>query len=190
MHTRRERAVIVLTNSLKARFFAKTAKKESGCIEWTGCVSPTGYGKFRLSDGPQDAHVVAWRMANGGIPVPVGKLVMHSCDNRQCVNAEHLSLGTTSDNMIDCRDKGRLGYAVGEDTYNAVLTDDLVRAIWALFKPRRFGHVRIAQMLGLKPGCVDAVLRGRTWKHVSPDLLAAEAQQIALGLPVSEGAAR
>lgn len=169
MNTRRERQVIILTDALKARFFAKTAKAESGCLLWTGAVTQsTGYGKFRLSDGASDAHVVAWRFANNGVAVPVGKLVMHSCDNRQCVNHEHLILGTTSDNMIDCRNKGRLVYPIGEQTHNAKLDPEKVAFIREHYKPRVFGYRRIGELLNVSEGTVRAVVSGRNWKHLQP----------------------
>jgi hypothetical protein len=52
------------------------------------------------------SHVASYFAFKG--VVPEGKHVLHACDNRSCVNPEHLFLGTQSDNMQDCADKGRL----------------------------------------------------------------------------------
>lgn len=35
------------------------------------------------------------------------EVVMHSCDNRKCINPGHLSIGTQKDNMQDRSKKGR-----------------------------------------------------------------------------------
>jgi HNH endonuclease len=51
------------------------------------------------------AHRVAWELANG--PIPGRLFVLRRCDNRLCVNPEHLFLGTQSDNMRDMAAKGR-----------------------------------------------------------------------------------
>jgi hypothetical protein len=44
-------------------------------------------------------------MKNG--EVPAGSLVLHRCDVRNCVNPDHLFLGTYKDNMDDMYSKGR-----------------------------------------------------------------------------------
>lgn len=35
---------------------------------------------------------------------------MHICDNKKCVNPNHLKAGTQSENIKDCVDKGRYVY--------------------------------------------------------------------------------
>jgi hypothetical protein len=89
------------------RFFEKFRVQDySVCWEWQGSRYPTGYGKFRPS-GPKQgyAHRFAYEFWHG--PIPEGMLVMHSCDNPPCVNPQHLSVGTYSDNAQDRENKGR-----------------------------------------------------------------------------------
>src|SRR2546430_14291430 len=53
------------------------------------------------------AHRAAYLLANG--PAPDGAFIMHSCDNRICVNPAHLVIGSHRDNMADMKKKGRAG---------------------------------------------------------------------------------
>jgi len=80
-------------------------EKESGCWEASGFQNEDGYIIWSARGGKTGAHRESYRAFKGDIPA--GMSVMHSCDNPPCINPEHLSLGTHSDNMRDSLLKGR-----------------------------------------------------------------------------------
>lgn len=65
-----------------------------------------GYGQIEIDGRSQQAHRVAWMLHNGDIPT--GLRVLHHCDVRNCVNPEHLFLGTQRDNVDDALKKGKV----------------------------------------------------------------------------------
>ena len=75
------------------------------CWHWCGVRISGGYGRMTYKGRSQVAHRLAWIAWNG--PIPEGMYVLHRCDNRACVNPDHLWLGTYSDNLKDCWAKGR-----------------------------------------------------------------------------------
>ena len=81
------------------RFRAKIAFMENGCHEWQSTIKRDGYGQFWWHGAPRKAHQVAYQLFVGSIPE--GLHVLHHCDNRKCVNPEHLYVGTHTDNMQD-----------------------------------------------------------------------------------------
>jgi len=98
---------------LSERIKSKSYPASGGCIEWKG-AKRRGYPSLFWQDNgkPQNAYVhrMVWEMHNG--PIPEGKVIMHTCDNKGCVNIDHLRLGTQADNIADSIRKGRQWWQV------------------------------------------------------------------------------
>jgi len=78
----------------------------SGCLIWQGGLNNNGYGHLSFKNRHYLAHRLAWITSKG--PIPPGTVVCHRCDERRCVNADHLFLATQAVNMADLRAKRRL----------------------------------------------------------------------------------
>lgn len=89
------------------RFIDKIAVAESGCWEWQASLTLVGYGQLKVSDksNPQLAHRLSYQLFNGDIGEKL--LVCHTCDNRKCVNPQHLFLGNHKTNADDMVNKNR-----------------------------------------------------------------------------------
>lgn len=86
-------------------FWGRFQRVDSGCLEWSGYRTPSGYGQLTRKGRRALTHRIAYEMSVG--PIPAGMHVMHKCDNRSCGEREHLSLGSADDNLADMRSKGR-----------------------------------------------------------------------------------
>lgn len=76
----------------------------TGCWNWTRSLQTGGYGQIQISGRNWLAHRLSWFLHHYRLPVG---LLMHSCDNRRCVNPDHLSEGTHRQNWEDAVAKGR-----------------------------------------------------------------------------------
>ena len=135
----------------KERFLNRIKVTERGCHEWQGQIKRDGYGRFCYQAKTFSAHRAAYLMFVG--PVPEGLLVLHHCDNRKCVNPEHLYIGNHSDNAKDMVHRGRAWGRRKTD-------DDRVMQIFALAKTE-MSQDAIAKRMKLHQTTVSRILLGK-----------------------------
>lgn len=148
--------------SLEERFWEKVQKGSiEECWNWTGSYRSDGYGQLNLGktkEGTGASHRLSWKFHFGEIP---NKLhVLHSCDNKLCVNPNHLFLGTNADNMADKKKKGL--QMKGEEIPTSKLTALQVIQIREL---RSKGHsqTKIAKLFGVTQSNVSNIINGKRW---------------------------
>lgn len=159
----------------RERFMSLIAVPPNGaaCWEWAGTKAVKGYGRMRAWGRSHRAHRLSWMIFRG--PIPDALCVCHHCDNRGCVNPEHLFLGSHKDNITDAMSKGRMwvqrdpagslrsrGIRPGSLSNFAKLTDRDVAEIRRLAPAvtRR----DLAARFSVHPDTIRNVLRGSTWR--------------------------
>lgn len=150
---------ICLDSTLEARLLKKVTKTE-GCWLWAGATVGKGYGTIGTSKGVKLSHRVAYELYVG--PIPEGLFVLHRCDTPNCVNPEHLFVGTNQDNMTDMMAKGRGNKPRGTQVNKAKLTDWAVKAIRTVDMTAN----DLADIFSVSPDTIYRVRNNRTWKHL------------------------
>jgi len=153
--------------TLKGRFWSKVNKNTTnGCWEWTASLDGKGYGQITIKKGLlKRAHRVAWELIRGSIPK--GQLLCHRCDNKKCVNPDHLFLGTQRDNVQDMDSKGRRVNTphYGEQHGMAKLTNAQVKRIKEFLAVGVEG-VELASLFKISVSTISHIKRRRQWKTV------------------------
>ena len=121
------------------------------------------------SDGTRrtvSAHKLAHETYIG--PVPDGMYVCHKCDNRRCINPEHLFLGTAKDNAVDMTNKKRNKPPClkGEDHPNAKLTWDDVNEIRSAINVSR---KELSKKYNINVRTVSDIIRFIRWIPPAPE---------------------
>lgn len=144
------------------------------CWPWTAGRNGDGYGRFSVPQpGGGRRYVAATRVmiaALQGSEVPQTLVVRHTCDNPPCVNPAHLLVGTHLDNAHDMVERDR--QARGEQHPKTSITETDVKDI----RRRALNgesYSAIGRDLGLNVNTVLGIAKGRTWKHVSGEIVIA-----------------
>lgn len=158
---------IYKTISLEERFWSKVNQLDNGCWEWTGCLTNKGYGLFYARPSKITSHRLSWLLKYGNIPKNV--FVLHHCDNRKCVNPDHLFIGTQKDNLQDMTNKGRRvnHYPYGELNPSAKLNLKQVQEIREQLKTSFKGlGIKLALQYGVTETTISYIRNNRVWNNL------------------------
>ncbi len=130
------------------------------CLIWPFSTT-RGYGTFSYMGKPYYAHRFMCDLAHGSPPSNIHEAA-HSCGDTACVNPNHLSWKTPSENGMDCREHGthvrsRYGNA-------GKLTPDQADAIRSQKDTKTL--LELADEYGVSESCISNVWTGKT--HYRP----------------------
>lgn len=152
----------------KINFNGPTVEVSLGpCWLWQGTILDNGYGQIVTRTKNECyskahrslTHRFAWELHHKQ-EIPSGLLVCHRCDVRNCVNPDHLFLGTYLDNNHDCAVKGRRHR--GADHPHAKLTSDKVQRIRRMILTG-IALNEIGRRFGVTGENILAIKKGQTW---------------------------
>ena len=184
-----------LSDSDKARFLSRIDKNGplpdqsdihyaglDQCWSWIGNATKQGYGRFGIKKSIFFAHRISSVIHNGQID-NLNPIVLHRCDNPNCVNPAHLIQGTFTENAKDRDSKGRANTQMGINHYSK--TKPLVgsrnnkarlneKKVLEMRNLRENGEsvTSLALKFGVSLSVTSNVCSGKAWKHVPQSLTA------------------
>ena len=150
---------------------------DTNCWLWTGVIHHNGYGFISYECKQVSVHRLMYSLVYGDIPD--GLCVLHRCDVRNCINPEHLFLGTYQDNWDDCCRKGRQATGLKNGTYTRPekrpkgelhgrhkLTEEDVICIRNKYATGAYFYKTLAHEYEMDPSTIRAIVLRKNWKHV------------------------
>jgi hypothetical protein len=142
--------------SIEEKLMSRVEVRDTGCWEWIGPTDTWGYGRISWDGRVFRTHRISYEIHKG--PIAECKWVCHHCDNRLCVNPDHLFEGTAQDNSDDMVAKGRS--AGGRPP---ALTEDEVREVRQLLAMGIHTQQDIGAVFGVSPTTIREINSGATW---------------------------
>lgn len=134
---------------------------DNGCHICTShCFNHSGYPLIRNKGKKMIMSRYIYELNYGKIPK--GMCVLHSCDNPNCINIEHLRIGTHQENMQDKVIKGRATSVCGCKSGMAKLTEAKVIDI----RNSDLSSRKIAKIYGIEKTTILNIRSKKTWKHI------------------------
>lgn len=127
-------------------------RQETSCWEWLGQTGSSGYGQIKCFGRMVSTHRLSYELYFGHIPK--GLEILHSCDNKLCINPDHLSANTHAKNMSDAAKRNRLPRGERHPMYGKPVErprqSNKVKVLGKIFKSQRAAE----KFFGLGKGTV------------------------------------
>lgn len=148
----------------QTRFLSYVQKDDSttGCWRWCGSKAITGYSNFFYRGTTYLAHRASLLIFKKVVNLTPGLQVAHSCGNRDCVNPDHLSEKSRSENNgIDKREHGK--DLSGDKCHFAKLDWDKVAQIRHK-SSEGVSNKSLSEEFRVSPSTVSSIVRNKSWK--------------------------
>lgn len=142
------------------KFFWYVEKTDS-CWNWIGAIDKYGYGKIKIAKNHR-SHRYSYELHNNK-KLNSSIHILHSCDNRKCVNPDHLKEGTHKDNIMDMVNKNRhlKGSQIGTSKLHETDVVEIKKMIlWNM------PIISIANKYNVCESTIGHIKYGRYWKHI------------------------
>lgn len=134
------------------------------CIEHVGWKDKDGYGMKRINKKCIRAHRIAYCKHNNiDLDDISGFVIMHKCDNRACINPDHLQIGTQRDNVIDMDNKNRRKNRYKEENKSSKLNTLKVMEIRDKYSYRSYTLQMLAMEYDVTFSTIHKIVKNKTW---------------------------
>jgi hypothetical protein len=111
------------------------------------------------------AHRIAYRLSVGDIPD--GLKVLQTCGNRQCVNPQHLCLGTMSESQVMSMERTPRTFVYGDDNPSTKLADAQIDAIRRRYAAGGVTQATLADEYGVHYSHISLIVNGKRRQHAA-----------------------
>lgn len=148
-----------MKKDIKERLMESCQITISGCWEWKKSLASSGYGQIRWNGINTRANRASYIAFKGEIPT--GMVVRHTCDNKLCINPDHLLIGTSQQNSTDMVERGRQakGTKNGRCKLSEEQVDEILKSNMSLSS--------IAKAYGISKGHAHRIKNGAAWNSIS-----------------------
>lgn len=159
LHTTKRRYNMSLKETM---FWCLTQTKKGGpkryCMEWIKYKTPAGYGEVSFQGKKILVGQLILTYFQGDSN---GRHMLHLCDNKTCINSDHLNWGSAGENVIHRMIRG-------PRNIKCKLNSDNIKDIRILSKNGLQQKI-IAKQFNVAPNTISAILSGKSWSYILDD---------------------
>ncbi len=136
------------------------------CWNWPYYIDDYGYGNFKINNKHYKPHRVALLIHTNLLKSELWAL--HTCNNKSCVNPNHLYWGDDLDNSRDYikSNPNAFNHVRGENNYGSRNTEKDIKEIREKYRTGKYLQKELADEYGISESHISKIISKKKWKHI------------------------